>query len=132
MSWLAERQILYRYVLPDGTVHHMKLSAAEEPPQVIEIDGVEAQYAGFEPDELKQTSVVAYDQNGRLAYRIKDKDGKIRHVSKTKHHYMKTGRIENQYTSSYREHLEKTEQEQMLRTEHNRRRAKVKPHRGKV
>lgn len=126
MSWLEDRKIVYRYKAGSGTVFHLELGATEDPPATIDSPEGVATYDGFEPDVVKQTNVVAYDQNGRLAYRIIDKSGKISHISKSKYKYLKTGRVENCYTKEFQQHLEKTEQEQMLHTDENRRMAQVK------
>lgn len=69
--------------------------------------GASTEYAGFEPVKLGQTHNVEYEQNGRKAIRTRGKDGSIQHISKTKLHYMKTGRIENQYTKAYQDRIQK-------------------------
>lgn len=126
MSWIADREIKYRYRMPDETLRLLILKADQDAPQEHTFeDGQVGVYCGFEPDVVQQTNIVEFDKNGRKAVRIRNPDGTVRHVSKTKLNYMKTGRIENEYTKEYREHLEKTKQEQLLRTEHNTRRAKV-------
>lgn len=126
MSWLDDRKIVYRYQTESGTVFHLKLGATEDPPLTIESPEGVATYAGFEPDVVKQVNVVAYDKNGRQAYRIIDKTGKVSHISKSKYKYLKTGRVENCYTKEFQTHLEKTEQDQILQTDENRRMAQVK------
>lgn len=126
MSWLDERDIFYRYKRPDGTIVHLKLSSKEESPaQFMCEDGVVAEYDGFEADQVKQTTITTYDKNGRLAVEIRGKNGEKQYVSKTKYNYMKTGRIENQYTPEFKERLQKSQQEQMLRSD-------VGPGKGKV
>lgn len=125
MSWLNERIIKYRYKLADGRIKHLELSCTEEAPLTHVFDNDLGQYDGFEKEIVEQTNVVEYDQHGRKAVRIKDKDGNIRHQSLSKLHWAKTGRIENKYTPAYEEHLRKTQQEQLLRTEHNKKRART-------
>jgi hypothetical protein len=125
MSWLNDIQYDYLYKCAE---HEFMVGgpAGEMPPTTACPQcGGEAQYMGFVPVELRQTTQVEFDQNGRKGMAIRGRDGSISYISKTKLHYMKTGKIENQYTPAYREHLEKTEQDQMLRTEHSRKRAKV-------
>lgn len=118
MSWLADRDIQYIYKMKDGSTRHLKLTAKDDPPSEHTFeDGEVGTYAGFEKEEVRQVNMVEYDQNGRKAVKIKDKDGKVSYLSKTKINYLKTGRIENQYTKAYQEHLQKTQQEQMLRGE---------------
>lgn len=85
------------------------------------------EYIGFEPIKMNITEIVHYERNGRLAVRVTDKKGKVSHVSKSKLHYKKTGRIENQYSESYRQHLMKTDQQALMTTETNIRRAKAQP-----
>lgn len=126
MSWLADREILYRYKMKDGSIRHVKMSAADDAPKSHTFDdGAVGKYNGFEPEEIKQTHNVEYDQNGRKAMRTRDKNGNITNISQTKLHYMKTGRVEHQYTDEYKQHLMKTNQTQLLQTEHSRKRAKV-------
>lgn len=115
MSWLADRKITYQYKLPNGSIVHFKLPAADVAPPTIETEEGIAEYAGFEPDEVKQVNIVEYDKNGRKAVRIRGRNGEIQHISKTKLKYMKTGRIENQYTPEFQQRLEKSKQEQLLR-----------------
>lgn len=84
------------------------------------------EYAGF--DNLDRigishnTQKESYDQNGRKAYKIGNT-----YMSKTKYDYLETGKIENQYTPSYRAELEKQAEknEYLLKTETNQRRAQV-------
>lgn len=126
MSWLSERTIRYRYKMADDSVRIVELPANFDPATTYTFDDNEVgSYAGFEPEEIRQTNVVEFEQNGRKAVRVRDAGGGVRHISKTKLHYMKTGRIENQYTKEFQDHLVKTKQEHMLRTEHSRKRAKV-------
>ena len=128
MSWLGERTLEHEYARPDGEIIVLQLKAEEDRPESITCDdGAEARFKQTRKFELNQTNIVEYDKNGRKAFRIKDGKGNIRYVSKTKMHYMKTGRIENQYTKEFKEHLEKQNEEVMLHTETNKKRAKVMP-----
>jgi len=123
----GEEVIHYRYRMEDESIRHLerKLKEGDAPEEYTFSDGAKGTYAGFEPRISKQTTMIEYDQNGRKAMRIQNKDGTVQHLSQTKINYMKTGRIENQYTKEYKNHLIKTQQEQLLRTEYNRRRGKV-------
>lgn len=134
MSWLDDRDVVYRYKCPDGELLHLKLHVKDEvPPSINHPDkpDVVAEYAGFEPEEVKQVDVVAYDKNGRRAFRIRNKDGSVTHISRSKALYMKTGRVEPRYTPEYEAHLRKNNQEMMLQAEQNLNRAKVKPYKGR-
>ncbi|NDD05335.1 MAG: hypothetical protein EB078_10545 [Proteobacteria bacterium] len=128
MGWLQDLDYEYIY----NCVGHeflMRGKAGDDMPRSAPCPtcGQTGQYAGFKPIQVKQTTEIEFDQNGRKAVAIKNKDGSTTYISKTKLHYMKTGRIENQYTRSYQEHLQKTQQDEMLRTEHSRKRANVSP-----
>lgn len=130
MSWLDERTIKYRYKMEDGSIKHLELPVSEEAPKTRLFEHAIGRFAtgtydGFEPEVVEQINVVEFDKNGRKAVRITDKNGKVRYQSKSKLHWAKTGRIENKYTREYEEHLAKTKQEQLLRTEHSRKRATV-------
>jgi len=130
MSWLSERKCHYEYKCPDGHTTIQTATVADEEEMRHDTAcaecGKSAQYAGSEIDDgdkLRQVSKVTYEQNGRKAIRIRGKNGEIQHISATKAHYMKTGRIEPQYTKEFQEKLVKEKAEQMLATEHNQRRA---------
>jgi hypothetical protein len=128
MSWINERTIQYQYKFTDGEIRLFELLAGSVPPEKMEdVDGSVGTYIGFLPDKINQQHGVEYDQNGRKAMRIRNKDGSITHISKTKLHYMKTGRIENQYTKAFQEKLQKEQQEQLLRSEQGRGRGSVQP-----
>lgn len=118
MSWLNDRIIKHRYKLEDGSIRHVDLPASQDAAETLMFnDGAVGSYAGFEPDEVRQTNIIEYDQHGRKAVRIKDKDGKVTHMSKTKLNYIKTGRVENKYTKDYEAYLIKQKQAHMLRGE---------------
>lgn len=126
MSWIADRDIEYLYKIPSGEERILTMPASEDAPTEYTFeDGIIGVLRGFLPQEVRQTSIVEYDQNGRKAVRIRDKNGTIRHISKSKLHYIKTGKIENQYTDKFKAHITKTNQEQLLATEASRRRAAV-------
>lgn len=64
----------------------------------------------------------SFEQNGRIGYKVGNT-----YISKTKYDYLNSGKIENQYTPSYRAELEKQAEknEYLLKTETNKQRAKV-------
>jgi hypothetical protein len=122
MSWLNELEYKYRYKCKacdaitrirskEGT-DEMRAKAVDTPCSEC---GYGTEYQGFDPEPLKQTHEVAFEQNGRKGIAIRGKDGKMKYISKTKRDYMKTGNSESQYTRAYKEKLEKENQEQMLR-----------------
>lgn len=117
MGWLSDRDIKHRYKMPDGSIRHLVLSAsAEASPAHTFGDFITGVYSGFEPDVVEQVTVIEYEQNGRKAVKVRNKDGSTRYVSKSKLNYLKTGRIENQYTKEYQDHLIKTKQTELLRS----------------
>jgi hypothetical protein len=119
MSWLSDRIVRHKYKMEDGSIRIVELPASEDAEQELTFsdDQKVGSYAGFEPEEIRQTNIVEYDQHGRKAVRIKDKNGKVTHMSKTKLNYIKTGRVENKYTKSYEEQLMKQKMDFMLRGE---------------
>ena len=121
MSWLGELERDCNYSCEAGHKLVVRLQNDVEAPDSIDCPEADclckSRYMGFEPIKLKQVNVVSYEKNGRVAYRIKDKGGKISHISKTKYVYLKTGRVENQYTPQYQEFLHKMQQERMMQGE---------------
>ena len=103
--------------MPDGEICHLVLSASEDAPTLYtfgtNLIGI---YDGFEPEEVRQTNVIEYDQNGRKAVKVRQKDGSVQHISKTKLNYLKTGSTDSQFTKEYQEHLFKTKQHELLRS----------------
>lgn len=83
----------------------------------VTFDGRCAEYAGFEPVKLGQRSSVMYEKNGRKAYMQRDSNGNISYVSATKMHYLKTGKIENQYSSDYQAVIEKQVQAEVYNSQ---------------
>lgn len=67
--------------------------------------GAEATYVGMVPRDLGLTGKVAYDQNGRLAYKISDGKGGSTYISKTKYDYLQTGVVKPAYTKDYERHV---------------------------
>lgn len=130
MSWLNDLKYNFRFRCESDHVTHIESKEGSDDMRKMTVFceecGKPTQYNGFEPIKVGQTHHVEYEQNGRKAVRTRDKDGNVSHISKTRLHYKKTGRIENQYTPAYQAHLEKTNQEQLLRTEHSRRKGSAK------
>lgn len=121
-DWLADLEYKFKFRCELGHITHV---VSKEDVDVIREREVPCEhcnrsttYIGFEPQKIRQTAQVEYEQNGRKAVAIRNKDGEMQYVSQTKLHYQKTGQVENQYTKGYREHLEKTKQHELLRTEH--------------
>ncbi len=109
MSWLEDLEYDFKFEcenLHQNTVRAKAKEGRPEPPACSEC-GEALQYRGFKPQQIKQTHNVEFEQNGRKAVRTRGKNGEIQHVSKTKLNYMKTGRVESQYTKDYKEHIEK-------------------------
>jgi len=118
MSWIDEREIVYLYKLENGETRKLALPVSFSPEETCLFeDGLEGKYVGFEPEVVKQTNVVEYDKHGRKALRIKDKNGNLTHISKSKYNYMKTGKVVPQHTKAYQEHLIKTNQHEFLKSE---------------
>jgi len=74
-------------------------------------------------------SKVAYDQNGRKAYKI----GKT-YMSKTKYNYLESGKVQNEYTHEYERKLRDDGEKSahLLQTETNTRRAIVTELKGEL
>jgi len=133
MSWLNDddRTLVFKYVCEDNheTLSEMLVSEQDYiSPVECGACKKSAAYAGFLPMELKMVNKVAFDQNGRKAYKIKDGSGKTCYISQTKYKYMETGKIDPQYTNDYHEKLKKDEEANayLLGTDNNRRMAAVK------
>lgn len=131
MGWLDEQTHTFRYVCSGGHLSLYEMNAKDQdyasPGECLTCQK-EAAYSGFDPTEVNVVGKVAYDQNGRKAYRISDGKGKVTHISKTKYDYLQTGKIEPKYTTEYEAKLRQDEakNEQLLTTDHNRRMASVK------
>lgn len=113
MSWLED--LSYEYIFQCMKCDHReKIKAKDRPEKPKHLCGEEMEYLGFEPVKVKQTHAVEYDKNGRKAVAIRGKDGKMQYFSKTKLNYMKTGRVESQYTKEFQEALQKEEQKRVV------------------
>lgn len=132
-SWLADLERVFRYECKScAQKHFFTMKTSDHDQDATETRGLcgscgaqGLDYLGQDLAEkfnIANRTKEAFDQNGRLAYKVGDS-----YISKTKYDYMETGKIENQYTPAYREHLLKdfVKNEQLLTTEKNRRRAIV-------
>lgn len=131
MGWLEDQIHTFRYTCTDGHASFYDMKAEEQDyvsERTCTTCGKPADYCGFEPREINVIGKVAYDQNGRMAYRISDGKGSVSHISQTKYNYMKTGVVEPQYTREYHEKLVKDGEKSshLLTTDHNRRMASIK------
>lgn len=119
-DWLAELNAkrIYNYkrendeAILSGTLAQFKqltgVDVKGEHGEVIDLGkGETARYAGFEPIKLGQSGSVVFEKNGRKAYMQRDADGNISYISATKMHYLKTGKIENQYSDDFQEVITK-------------------------
>lgn len=130
MSWLEElsKERVFNYKLEDGstirgtTQELSKLFSREfigEPGEVITTDeNMVLKYAGFEPIVLGQKGIVEFEKNGRKAVMIRNPDGSVDYHSKTKMHYVKTGKAEQQFSDDYQKEIDRQLQQQMLREKH--------------
>lgn len=115
MSWLEDLKYTYKYDCE--SCGHTSFSESESEVLSCEECSKDALYSGFIPQKLGITTQVEYEQNGRKAMAIRGKDGEMSYVSKTRLNYQKTGRIENQYTDSYKNKLQEEQQYQMLKSD---------------
>lgn len=113
-SWLADLTTVCIYRCQNG--HESAWGGNwEEKPETLECSDElcfgEGTYARFEPIKLGGFQKVAYTQNGRQAYMIKDPStGKIQYRSKAKDHYLESGgRIKEFNTPQYTEKIQKDE-----------------------
>jgi len=131
MSWLADRVIKHIYEGKEGRTTTVEFPAMQAAPGFYEDSetGETMRHIGFEPDEVRQTQTVEYEQHGRKAVQVREKDGSIRHISKSKLHYLKTGKVKNFYTTAFEEKLKKQEDDakarNLLTEQENKRRAVV-------
>jgi hypothetical protein len=132
MGWLddQDRSCTYKYVCEDQHTSLVmgKISDEAGPSSECEACGKPAAYAGFLPYEVTQVNKVAFDQNGRKAYKITDGQGGVSYISQTKYKYLQTGKIEPQYTKAYESKLREDEagNAELLGTDTHRGMAKVK------
>lgn len=132
MEWLKalDRETVFKYESENGdtlsgTLEELGCDLKGGPGETVQVGENTYTYAGFEPRKLSIENRVEYDQNGRKAIQITRKNGERQYISQSKLHYMKTGRIQNQYTKEFEAHLVKTSQEQLLKTDQYISKAKI-------
>lgn len=131
MSWLGEIERIFKYqCLHCEEPHEFQMASKEQndfkPPSCDKCASDTLTYVSFRnPGPIFNQTVVSvsYDQNGRKARKIGNQ-----YISETKLNYLETGKIENKYTKSYEQKLsaDKEKNEVYLKTETNKRKAKVK------
>lgn len=126
MSWLDDLNAttVFKYSLEDGdtlegTLQELAHFFGTEPKgvpgeELVTVDGKKACYAGFEANKIRQKSYVEFEQHGRKAVCITDEKGKKSYISKTKLHYLKTGKVEGQYSNAFKEASRKNEQQAVI------------------
>lgn len=124
-SWLSERTLNFRYEMEDGSIRHVQAKANEtkDLPKVYRFeDGSTGEYKGHEPDPVQQKHVVEFEQNGRKAVRIRDQNGNLNHVAKSKLDYYKTGKVDSaaHMTKEYKEKVQEEQMKQMRKAEYER------------
>lgn len=114
MNWISDLSYNFEFKCPDNhkTVVRAKV---QPPPPACEECQQTTQYVGFQAQKVKQTTVVEYDKNGRKAVAVRNKDGTMQYLSKTKLNYLKTGRVETQYTKEYQQAINKEEQKRVAK-----------------
>jgi len=140
MGWLddlnAERIYNYRKVGDPESTCSATLAAFQEefgpdikgePGEKIYIDGVEYEYAGFEPVKFTIGTQIAFEQNGRKAYRF----GK-ECISASKLQFMKTGQAGSVLSNGYQKHLDRKYNEQIDILSKDQKRHEKEITRGKV
>lgn len=122
MSWLSDNAITYNYECLAGHRIQDTRMAREDRADTLRCEcGLLAEYKGFDPVKLGQTTIIEYEKNGIKALEIKT-PARTTHISKTKYDYVRTGKVQYQYSRAYTEHLQKTDAER-LHVDTNQRRA---------
>lgn len=101
MSWLDEVEYEFRYKCPNGHLNIFEARTCDREARLCLDCGALAEYDGFNPIQLGMVGKVAYEQNGRRAFRIQDSRGNVHHISETKQRYLDTGDIKPAYTREY-------------------------------
>jgi hypothetical protein len=124
MSWLDDlnANTVYNYKMENGTIVRGTAKQLSElsgttvhgdPGETISIEGVTASYAGFEPNKIHTRTAVEFEKNGRKALAIRERDGSMRYVSKTRAEFQKTGKVESKYSDAYQAEIEKNIQREL-------------------
>lgn len=126
---MAELEYTFIYKCKGEHITHIKSKDGSDNMREKEVlcdeCGEGTSYAGFEPQKTGLTTKVEYEKNGRKAIAIRDKDGNMSYVSKTRLHYNKTGRIENQYSEGRKRQIVDRQVEDTLRSNYNKSKANV-------
>lgn len=123
-SWIDDMNAstIFNYKMEDGTVVSGTTKQLSEltgtvvhgdPGETISIEGLTASYAGFEPNKIAIRTAVEFEKNGRKALAIREKDGSMRYVSKTRAEYQKTGKVESKYSDAYQAEIDKGVQKEL-------------------
>lgn len=107
MSWLDDIPTELKFDCEDGHREVVLVKASEVSYQARVCPECQkpSSYAGMVPREISMMGKVAYDQNGRLAYKISDGKGASSYMSKTKYDYLQTGIVKSAYTKDYERHV---------------------------
>jgi hypothetical protein len=134
MGWLDELEYDVRFTCECGKVTHQRMKASEDfCGSTIACEcGLNADYSGFEPMQFSLGTKVAFDQNGRKAYKFSDGKGGVSYMSQSKYNYMETGKVSNAYTKDYEDSLVKANRTDLLTPEINKRRGLVSKDMGEA
>jgi len=119
MDWVEEELTQFKYECENGHLSIYVLKSKEQDysvkRQCMDCDQL-SNYAGFIAKPINLTAQVAFDQNGRKAYRITDGQGRVTHISQSKFNYLKSGGevAKPVYTRDYENHLRDTGKEDLL------------------
>lgn len=119
MDWVEEELTQFKYECENEHLSIYVLKSKDQDysikRQCMDCDQLSS-YAGFIAKPINLTAKVAYDQNGRKAYRITDGQGMVTHMSQSKYNYLKSGGevAKPVYTRDYENHLRQTGKEDLL------------------
>jgi hypothetical protein len=112
MSWLDDLVYVCVYECEEKHQSGWEGTWEYKPPELECVEcGKVAFYNYFEPIQLGGLTRVAYEQNGRMAYRMKLPGGKVVHISQTRHYYQNSANIIHKYSNSYKEVLSARERD---------------------
>lgn len=114
MSWLEEDEREFLFTCPEGHTQVITAAAKDAPGPgdwVMCPDcEKQAHYSGLVPIQLKSTTAIEGEQNGRKYVEYKDGNGRVRRISKTKLEYLRTGKsTESVLANDYKRHLERSQ-----------------------
>jgi len=102
MSWLEDIERVYEYACPDGHIVGWEGAEKDRGPNPTCHCGKATEYQGFSPVVVSTVTKVAYEQNGRLAYRISSGKGEPTYMSRTRYEMNQTGKINEHYTADFK------------------------------